>query len=424
MFEVMLPFLNALIIGLLIGIEREKSKAATDAPGLIGARTFPLLALIGALSAYINFEALIIINSLFVAIIVLASHIRWDNKKATLHVSSTTAIAAMITFILGYLSMSHSQIALILAIMLFGFLLLKSALHNFARKEITKQEMTAALTFLVSAFVILPLLPRDFIDPWELVHPTRIWTLFVVIAGIEFSSYIALRILGSSWGVVLTGLLGGFASATATTLSLARGAKNKLENTLLITSGVVLAEVSSLFIQIVVLSIVAPSVTNQLFLFLLVPACTGIICAVITILLKSEQRHNAELELELKNPISLKSTTLFALLISAGLIVIALATRWFGDTGVYLSSALGGAVSLRVVTFSVSELASAGEILINVAALSILIAMAINMVVKLIIIYKVGGHRLFLSSAAYFSMMLASGLLIYFFQLRGFLAFD
>ncbi len=417
MFDEMLPFLTALIIGLLIGIERERSRGQNDIGPILGARTFPLLALLGALSAFLNNDILIVIIGIFISLVILASHIHWNHEKTSWHVSSTTAVAAMLTYVLGFLANAHGQIALMLAVVLFGFLLLKSRLHTFAKTDITKQEMTAALTFLISAFVILPLLPRDFIDPWQLIHPTRIWVLFVIIAGVEFSSYIALRTFGANWGVLITGLLGGFASATATTLSLAQRSKQKTNQILLLSSGIILAEVSSLLIQIVVLSIIAPDVSIQLFLFLAVPALVGIICAIIILFIKPDKNSSTEFNLEIKNPISLKSTAIFASLISVGLIVIALATRWFGDVGVYVTSALGGAVSLRVVTFSVSELASSGEILISVAALSILLAMAVNMLVKLGIIYKVGGFRLFLSCAFFFFIMLASGVFAYFLDL-------
>lgn len=417
MLDQMLPFLTALAIGLLVGIERERSKEQNN-KNAIGARTFPLLALMGVLCAFLNNEILIIVVGIFISTIILASHINWDHEKKSWSASATTAVAAMLTFILGFLANTHAQIAIMLAIVLFGFLLLKSRLHTFARSGITKPEMAAALTFLVSAFVILPLLPRDFIDPWQLVHPTRIWLLFVIIAGVEFSSYIALRNLGAKWGILITGLLGGFASATATTLSLAQ--RSTTAPVLLLSSGIILAEVSSLLMQILVLSIIAPDVSLQLFLFLAVPACLGIICALSLAFFRKDINSLPQFNLEIKNPISLKNTTIFASLIAIGLIVIALATRWFGDLGVYITSALGGALSLRIVTFPVSELASAGEILISTAAFSILIAMTTNMFVKLGMIYKAGGLRLSLICSSFFLIMLISGALVYYFNVGHF----
>lgn len=414
MLNEMMPFLTALIAGLLIGIERERSKGHNEVTPIWGARTFPLLALTGVVVAFLNVPSLTIIIGIFVSLLILVGHVHWNRKESIWSVSATTAIAAILTFLLGFLAYTHNHISLILAVILFGFLALKARLHKFAQTGITQEEMRAALTFLISAFVILPLLPNDFIDPWQLIHPTRIWFLFVIIAGVEFSSYIVLRQLGTKWGLLITGLLGGFISATATTLSLAQRVKVQPDQVFLITSGIILAEVSSLLIQIVVLTVIAPSVASSLFLFLAIPALIGGISAISIAQWRQKAKSTSEVELKIKNPISLKRTATFALFISAGLILIALATRLFGEVGVYITSALGGAVSLRIVTFSASELASSGEILLQTASISILIAMMVNMLVKLGLVYKAGGSRLCFLCALFFSLMLGGGVLIYF----------
>ncbi len=413
MFNEMIPFLTAILAGFLIGFERERAKNKNSKP-ISGARTFPLLALTGAIIAFLGNDILIIIISLFVGILILISHVYWNKAKSTWQVGSTTAVAAMLTFLLGFLAYSHSQLAIILAVILFGFLTLKKRLHSFAQNGITKEEMTAVLTFLISAIVILPLLPNEFIDPWELIHPTRIWMLFVVIAGVEFSSYIALKQLGLKWGLLATGFFGGFISATATTFNLA-GKYNERPNQLInITSGIILAEVASLLIQVIVLIIIAPSVASNLVMFLAIPAIIGLLCTMGLGAIKKDSTETEEITVKINNPISLKKTVSFALLISIGLVFIALATRLFGDTGVYLTSLLGGAVSLRVVTFTVSELASSGEILLSTASISILIAMTVNMIIKLGIIFKVGGVKLFSYCLFFFLVMLCSSVAFYF----------
>jgi uncharacterized membrane protein (DUF4010 family) len=252
-----------------------------------------------------------------------------------------------------------------------------------------------------------------------LVHPTRIWLLFVIIAGIEFSSYITLRQVGAKLGLLITGLFGGFASATATTLTLARRVKNQPESIWLIASGIILADVSSLLMQLVVLTVIAPEVAMSLAFFLGVPAAAGGLSAVLIAIYSGNKTQENTIKINIENPISIKSTISFALMISAGLILIALAERWFGDVGVYLTSALGGATSLRVVTFSVSELASSGEIMISVAALAIIIAMTANMIMKLIFIQRAGGLKLFMICALFFAAMLASSLAAFLFSFVG-----
>ena len=47
---------TALLIGALVGIEREKHKAAGGNVGIAGVRTFTLIALIGAVAAWLTRE--------------------------------------------------------------------------------------------------------------------------------------------------------------------------------------------------------------------------------------------------------------------------------------------------------------------------------------------------------------------------------
>ena len=418
MYQQLAPFVTAAAIGLLIGIERERSTNPDGKRSILGARTLPLIALSGALMAFLDHQALMIIVSVFVGVLILASELAWQREIGRFQVGATSAVAAMFTFALGYLTHTNGRVAVVLAVLLFGFLSIKSRLYNFAQSGITKNEMSAALTFLISAFVILPLLPNKFVDPWQLIHPTRIWMLFVFVTGVEFCSYIALRNLGRRWGMLLSGLLGGAVSATVTTLTLARRIVEQPQSLLLISSGIVLAEVSSLLIQIIVLAVVAPDVFSQLYLYLAGPAAIGVLGAVgIAAFYRSDDDGSA-VDISLANPVSIKSAVRFTLLISLSLIVIALAARWLGAAGVYATSALGGIASLRAVTFSVSELTSAGTFSISVAALAILIAMTTNMAVKLTIIFRAGRMKLFLVCVGFFLSMLIGGFLIFFSHLR------
>jgi uncharacterized membrane protein (DUF4010 family) len=419
MYSELSPFLTAIVIGLLIGIERERSKNKKGTVSILGARTLPMIGLLGAIMAAVANIGIQLIISTFVCIVILVSEVRWKKNSRHISIRSTSSIAAILIFVLGYLAFINAQLAIILAVLLFGILAVKSSLHDFARTGITKKEMSASLTFLLSAFVILPLLPNEFIDPWGLVQPTRIWLLFVLIAGVQFFSYIALRFIGNKWGTLLTGLLGGFVSATAATLSLALKVKDQPQTANMITGGIILAEVSSLIIQLFVVSIIITDISIKLLLLLAIPAFVGVVMALFLTVFSSATYSEGDEAIEVKvaNPISLKSTLIFAFLISVGLIIIALAARYLGTNGVYATAVIGGFASLRVVTFSVSELLNSGDMLISVASISILLAMSTNMIVKLIIIKRAGSSKLFLISSVCFMLMLGSGFVFHFWNL-------
>ena len=54
LLDVALDFATAILLGALIGIEREKRKAEEGESGIAGLRTFTLLALFGAAAGYIS----------------------------------------------------------------------------------------------------------------------------------------------------------------------------------------------------------------------------------------------------------------------------------------------------------------------------------------------------------------------------------
>jgi hypothetical protein len=55
-------------------------------------------------------------------------------------------------------------------------------------------------------FVIYPIMPDRFRDPWQLVNPRVAWVIVIVIAGIGFANDVLLKLYGTH-GVYLSGFL-------------------------------------------------------------------------------------------------------------------------------------------------------------------------------------------------------------------------
>lgn len=85
------------------------------------------------------------------------------------------------------------------------------------QETVTERERIDALKFFVAAFVVLPLLPDRAVGPYDVWVPQRIWLLVVLITAIGWVGYAATRAVGARRGLLITGLAGGFVSATATT---------------------------------------------------------------------------------------------------------------------------------------------------------------------------------------------------------------
>jgi hypothetical protein len=194
--EIFWGFLIALGAGALIGLQRQQSRGEEQGPGVGGVRTFPLIALAGALSAFIAHTmgmwpmlgAMVIIGA-FLAV----SQYQESSRSADPGV--TTQVAALITFLLGVLALAPGiplpvgdRYLLIVASagVVMGLLSFKEPLHQ-AVARISDDDLYATAKFVVLAVVILPLLPNRTYGPFNVLNPFHVALMVVLIAGVVFS---------------------------------------------------------------------------------------------------------------------------------------------------------------------------------------------------------------------------------------------
>jgi uncharacterized membrane protein (DUF4010 family) len=71
-------------------------------------------------------------------------------------------------------------------------LIIKHKLIGWTRK-LTNEEIISAIKFGIIAFIIFPLLPNKFIDPWNLINPYKVWYVIILISTIYFITYIMMK---------------------------------------------------------------------------------------------------------------------------------------------------------------------------------------------------------------------------------------
>jgi uncharacterized membrane protein (DUF4010 family) len=417
MFETARPFLLAIAIGLLIGIERERAHADRHVRDPLGSRTFTLLALLGAVAAYVESQPFAIALTAFAAAIILAGYLRAPLGPEGSGVGATTEVAAMVTFTLGYLARNQVALTVMLAVITLVVLALKPRIHHFAQAGLSSKEVSAALTFLVIAFVVLPLLPNRAVDPWGLFNPFRLWLLFALITGIGFGGYFAVRALGPGRGLAVAGLFGGFVSSTATTLSLAQ--KNREAPGLAgeVAVGIVLANVASAAAQLVVVAVANPDMVAGVLPVIGWPVAVGVLGAAGAVwhLGRTTSHVESASEFRVENPLALPSSAGFALALGVMLVATSAATRYFGAAGVLATSVVGGAADVHAVTLAVSTLAAAGTLKESGAVLAILVGFLANMVVKISLAGWAGGRKLLVVVVPPLVAMMMAGVLAFLF---------
>jgi uncharacterized membrane protein (DUF4010 family) len=338
----------ALAIGVLVGFERQWSHKD------FGVRTFSLTALLGALTAIIS-APIMLVGMLSTILLAVLLNVR--DIVASRTVEGTTSVALVVTFVLGaFTGNGHMFTAVACAIVTTWLLSLKPQFRQFAG-GVQAEEIRSAVLLGLLGFVIWPLLPNRYVDPWKLLQPREAWVTVVVVACIGFVNYILLRVYGKR-GVALTAILGGLVNSTA--------AAAELSGTL------PAAGLLSQTVRAVLLTSVAMFVRNAILLglfgrsavrFAVVPLLAMmIVAACFAFRRRGVETDPKELELHLVSPVSLKKVTRFGLLFLTIQIVGTLAVRWLGNSGVLLVSIIGGTVSSASTTAAAANLLTHGNI--------------------------------------------------------------
>ncbi len=368
-----------LLIGLLIGLERQRSQAA-DEPLFAGFRTFPVIALTGfltALMARAGFPWILpVALAGVIAIAVTSYHITAQGA----HKGATTEFVAILTFIFGALAaLDYLVPAAAFAVATTVLLSMKAPLHQLA-VNIQEAELYAILKFGIVSVIILPLLPNRAFGPFEVVNPRVVWWMVVLISAVSMLGYALMRFIGARSGIAVTGFLGGLASSTAATAGLAQKSR-KADAALAryFALGIIIASTVMYFRVLILTVVVAPDLAQQLALPLIVPGLMG---AAISFVLWRKKSAGADASLEVKNPMDLAQAIKFAALFAVVLFVARAAHHYFGSAGAYIASGLAGLTDVDAITVSMARLARDNVMAPSTAGASILLACAANTIVK------------------------------------------
>ncbi len=347
-------FFIALALGALIGLEREYARFKRRGHDYAGIRTFPLISLFGALSAFMGelispwilIAGIILMGSLIViAYFSVAGQTR-------VYIGATSEVAGFLAFFLGVLVYyGEISLAVILTVTITVILYARSLLHHFA-KRIKKAEMADTLKFIVIAFVILPLLPNQSYGPLELFNPYIFWLMVVFISGIGFVGYVLMKWFGEK-GIVLSGILGGLVSSTAVTLSFAERSKKQKNIYRALVLGVILAN-TIMFIRILIeVSVINPALLTKLILPL---GILILICVIFSYFLWKRSGSIKGGEMKLKSPFTLSPALKFGAIFAVSLALVKVADVYLASSGVYLVSFISGLADVDAITVSLSQL--------------------------------------------------------------------
>jgi len=389
-------FVIALLIGALIGIEREKTQRQSGQESATGIRTFILIAQAGAIAAWLSREAsqplVFVAIGVVSAALVLAGYRAHVNKVPGAF-GLTTEFAAVVTYLLGGVALfGYPRLAVGLAIVTSTVLAFRNILHGVVER-IGWADIFAALKLLIVIFIVLPVVPREPVDPWGVLNPYTMTWLVIMIAGLSLLGYVIARWLGPGRGAVVTGLAGGLVSSTAVTLSLSRRSADTRDAAAgaAFAGGILLAW-AVMFVRVIVEAFV---VNSALARHLVVPM--GVMALFATagaiLSLRAGGRVNGTgKSLVLKNPFSLSFAVKFALLFAAVTVVANRAQELVSERAVYAVAAIAGLTDVDAITLSMArEVDHASP---STAITAITIAVLANTLVKTGLVWWLGSRAL------------------------------
>ncbi len=372
--------LVAILIGILIGLDRERSEVRKARQLFAGVRTFPLVALSGAVPVLLVQDvgpSLLAVSLLAIAAIAVVSYIR---SSATGDIGATTEVAAVATFLLGALAgAGQLVVAGASGVAVAVLLVAKPKLEAFSH-ALTEEELAAALELAVITVIVLPLLPRRGYGPWQVLNPFEIWMVVVLVTALSFVGFIAMRLLGERRGMAVTGAVGGLVSSTAVTMAMAGRAR---ETDSLGRAAAVAAVVASSIMPIrvaVLAGAVNVGILPRLLPVVFVMALAGLVAA--WVLSRRRPEEPAESGTQIRNPFSLRAALSFAVIYALVLLVVRGATEYFGTGGTYVAASLSAVADVDAVTIAFSRLGPGATAWRDPAA-AVTVAAVTNTLVKL-----------------------------------------
>lgn len=388
--SLVLTFAVSAAIGLLVGLERERKPSAKA-----GVRTFTLIALLGSLAALLD-EATgtawaLAAGAVCVTGTLVAAYLH--DRDAVGDSGTTTVVAAIVVFFLGAInSYGYRLPAVALGVAVTVLLYFKAEIEGFSHK-LTGQDVRSMLQFAVLTAVILPLLPDRPYGPYGVLNPFQVWLMVVLVAAVSLSGYVAWRLTLGRHGLLLTGVLGGVVSSTATTIGYARQVAAGNQSVAAAVLVILLANATKLVRVVVLVGAVAPA-TLPAMLAVIVPALLIAIAGIALRWKDAGAPAGPDGEEAFRNPTQLSTALGFGAVYALVLLFSAWANDVMGTSGVYALALASGLADVDAITLSSMQMLSHGVVSRDAALTAIALAIASNLVFKGVMVSVIGGPQL------------------------------
>jgi uncharacterized membrane protein (DUF4010 family) len=404
-------FLLVLVFSLIIGLEQRRHHIAENEELLFGTdRTFTFIGLLGYVlfiadpKSYLPFLSGFVITGIFLAIQYFQKISQHNNYGLT------SSILALLTYCLPIMVFTQPVwLLLSFVVVILTLTELKNNLISLSKKA-SEEEFITLAKFIAFAGVILPLLPDKTISDQIPISPYNLWLAVVVVSGISYVSYLLKKFVFPDSGIMLTGILGGLYSSTATTVIIAR--RSKVGSTGAKAVSAIMVANGMMYLRILFLAFLF---NRAIATVLAVPFL--ILFAICILLSKLSGKHDDMLQqssademnaVENKNPLELKTAVIFGLLFVFFAIVTEYVMKTYGNSGITSLAFIVGVTDID--PFLLNLLQHMGGITETTIALAIINATNSNNILKMAYAITLSDKNLNRKLILSFSILIISGL--------------
>jgi uncharacterized membrane protein (DUF4010 family) len=378
----------ALAVGMLIGAERERSQLTQRASNFAGLRTFGLVSLLGGLFAHSHEPWLLTVGAAITGLTSLAAYVVHRNPRDP---GVTSEIALVVAYALGALALEKPLLSAAASVVVTVLLAAREPMHKLLRETLTQTELRDALIFLLFALVVLPVAPDVRLGPFGALHPPSIARLIVALMAISGAGYMAQRLLGPRYGLVVTGFAGGFISSSATIAALGAQAKAREESWRSAVSGALASCVATILQFLLILLAVNPSLALRALPALGLSGASAVLLTLIATYLAARVPQTPPPS---GRAFGLGAALGVAALVCAVSIASAALHAYAGRFGIIVISVVAALVDAHSTTGSVAALHESGAIDGGTALYAVLASLSANSVTKILLAFS-GRHLKF-----------------------------
>jgi uncharacterized membrane protein (DUF4010 family) len=379
----LINFILVVLFALLIGLEQRKLHIDIEFESLFGTdRTITLIGIAGYILYIINPQSLVLFYAGGFIISAFLAIYYYNKIKIRNQWGLTSIIIALIVYFLAPLIYLEPRwVVMLIVVTILIVVELKESLFNFSKK-FDSNEFTTLAKFLIIAGIILPLLPHEAISKSINISPYQVWLSIVVVSAISYFSYLLKKFVFPDSGIILSAILGGLYSSTATTIILAK--KSKEENDeIKIVSGI-FAATGMMYVRILILA----WIFNTQVAILLLPYFISFFILTIIIIAVQQIKNKSDNSLSLNvndthNPLEFKTALVFGLLFGFFAIITNIVVNDFGNMGVNILSFIVGVTDIDPYILNLFQRID-GSIHINTIVNATIIASASNNLIKMI----------------------------------------